>query len=58
MSDNTPDWNRVGLTASATSCNAMQTFMANIHSEETIRTNCFQEQQSRPGIIIYGPDHL
>ena len=47
-----------GVTASATSCNAMQTFMTPIHLEETIRTNCFQVQQSRPGAIIYEPDHL
>lgn len=46
------------VTAPATSRNPMQTFMAAIHSEETIRTNCSQVQQSRPGMIIYELDHL
>lgn len=45
-------------TASATSCIATQTSMAALHSEETIRTNCSRVQQSRPGTIIYEPNHL
>lgn len=45
-------------TASATSRSAMQTFMAALHSGETIRTNCSRVQQSRPGTIIYEPNHL
>lgn len=45
-------------TASAISRIAMQTFMAALHSEETTRTNCSRVQQSRPGTIIYEPNHL
>lgn len=37
---------------------AMQTFMAALHSGETIRTNCSRVQQSRPGTIIYEANHL
>lgn len=47
-----------GVTAPATSRIAMQTFMAAVHSEETIRTNCSRVQQSRPGTIIYEANHL
>lgn len=47
-----------GVTAPATSRIAMQTFMAAVHSEETIRTNCPRVQQSRPGTVIYEPNHL
>lgn len=36
----------------------MQAFVDALHSEETIRTNCSQVQQSRPGTIIYEPNHL
>lgn len=35
-----------------------RTFMAVLHSEETIRTNCSRVQQSRPDAIVYEPNHL